>query len=85
MRPTCTPIPSPEIANQLNTDLDLAKKVQITESDYLELRADATNLTNHPNYDLADSSTITSSVFGRMRNAVANTERRIQLGLKFYF
>lgn len=73
------------LPNQFNTDLDLAKKVQITESDYLELRADATNLTNHPNYDLADSSTITSSVFGRMRNAVANTERRIQLGLKFYF
>lgn len=73
------------LPRQFDMDLDLAKRFPITESQSLEIRADATNATNHPNYDLADSSTITSSVFGRMRGAVSSTERRIQLGIKYHF
>lgn len=73
------------LPEQFDLDLDLAKEFHITESQRLEIRADATNVTNHPGYDLADSSTITSSVFGSELYGVANTERRIQLGLKYYF
>ncbi len=71
---------------QFDTDMDFAKRIYFfSEGRYLEIRADATNIFNHPNYDLADSSTITSSVFSRARDSVDNTERHFQLGLKFYF
>ncbi|MGH9477378.1 MAG: carboxypeptidase regulatory-like domain-containing protein [Terriglobales bacterium] len=73
------------LPNNFSADMSVAKDIQITEYQRLELRADASNIFNHPTYGLADSSTITSSVFGQMRDAVISTERRIQLGIKYYF
>jgi hypothetical protein len=50
----------------------------------LELRADATNLTNTVAF-AAPTTDITSSIFGRINNSVSSSSRKIQLGLKVQF
>ena len=65
-------------------DASLLKRVPISERLKLELRADATNLTNSVDFN-APTSDITSSLFGRIRNSVASNSRKIQLGAKVYF
>jgi hypothetical protein len=67
-----------------NTDLALLKRIRFTERWKLQLRADATNLTNTPTFGFP-TATVTSSTFGRIRNTVISGSRKIQLGVKLDF
>ncbi|MDQ6666293.1 MAG: hypothetical protein M3Z23_18095, partial [Acidobacteriota bacterium] len=65
-------------------DMSLIKRTRITERFNLELRADATNLTNTPSFGLPTQS-FASSTFGRIRSSVESASRKIQLGAKVDF
>jgi hypothetical protein len=65
-------------------DASLLKRVQVTERIRLEFRGDATNLTNTPCFS-APTTDITSSTFGRIRNSLSSSSRKIQLGAKIHF
>jgi hypothetical protein len=65
-------------------DATFAKKIYFTERYYLQIRADASNLTNHPSFGFP-TLTITSTTFGRIRSSTDSASRKIQLGVKFYF
>ena len=62
----------------------LLKRVPLTERVKLEIRADATNITNSVSFS-APTVDITSSIFGRIRNSVSSGSRKIQLGAKIHF
>ena len=68
----------------IDMDLALLKRIRIKESINLELRADATNISNTASFGLP-TATITSSTFGRIGGGVESAPRRIQLGMKFNF
>jgi hypothetical protein len=65
-------------------DASLLKRVSIRERVKLEIRGDATNLTNTPSF-AAPTADITSSIFGRIRNSLSSSSRKIQLGAKVHF
>ncbi|MEO7142181.1 MAG: TonB-dependent receptor, partial [Bryobacteraceae bacterium] len=65
-------------------DMALIKRIRIREKMELEVRADATNITNTPSFGLP-TATFTSSTFGRLGSTVESNARRIQLGVKFNF
>jgi hypothetical protein len=65
-------------------DASLLKRIPLNELFKLELRADATNLTNSVMY-AAPTTDITSSLFGRIRNSVSSSSRKIQIGAKLHF
>ncbi len=65
-------------------DAALLKRIRITETMNLELRADATNITNTPSFGLP-TLTYTSSTFGRIGGTVESASRKFQLGAKFNF
>jgi hypothetical protein len=65
-------------------DATFAKKVYFTERYYLQIRADASNLLNHPSFGFP-TLTITSTAFGQIRSSTDSASRKIQLGVKFYF
>jgi hypothetical protein len=65
-------------------DASLLKRVPVTERMKIEIRADATNLTNSPSF-AAPTTDITSSLFGRIRASLRSGSRKIQLGAKIYF
>lgn len=65
-------------------DASLLKRVALTERMKPEVRADATNLTNSVSFG-APTTDITSSIFGRIRNTVSSSSRKIQLGAKIHF
>lgn len=67
-----------------NLNASLLKRILMTETTNFELRADATNLTNTPTWDVPTTTT-TSNIFGRLRTPIANNSRKIQLALKFNF
>ncbi|HYN84927.1 MAG TPA: TonB-dependent receptor [Pyrinomonadaceae bacterium] len=67
-----------------NLDVMVGKKFYFTESINFELRAEMQNATNSPAFDFP-TAVITNSTFGRIRGAVVNTARRIQLAAKFNF
>ncbi|HWK08709.1 MAG TPA: hypothetical protein VNR64_01570, partial [Vicinamibacterales bacterium] len=67
---------------QLN--MSLAKRTRIYGSQILEIRADSTNVLNHPVFGFP-TLTATSSTFGRIRNNVISSARQIMLGVKYYF
>lgn len=77
------------------TDASLSRKFKIRENLSFDLRVDAKNLTNTPNFNapsavlpanLASSSTaLTSSLFGRINADVVNNNRRIQFSAKLNF
>jgi hypothetical protein len=62
----------------------MLKRVAVTERIRLELRGDATNLTNSPSF-AAPTTDITSSIFGRINNSLSSSSRKIQLGAKIHF
>ncbi len=68
----------------VDMDATFAKNIRLTERFRFQLRADVSNLLNHPSFDLP-TATITSTVFGRIRGATTSASRKIQLGAKFYF
>ena len=65
-------------------NLTLAKRIQVVKGQTLEVRADATNLTNDPSFG-APTATMTSTTFGRIYNSVVSGSRKIQLGVKYSF
>ncbi|MBI4903132.1 MAG: carboxypeptidase regulatory-like domain-containing protein [Acidobacteria bacterium] len=67
-----------------NMDVALLKRIALTERMRIELRADATNFTNTPTFNIP-TATITSGTFGRIRDDVISGSRKIQLGAKFHF
>jgi hypothetical protein len=62
----------------------LLKRIPITERFKLELRADGTNITNSVSFN-APTVDITNSTFGRIRNSIASSSRKIQIGAKIHF
>jgi hypothetical protein len=65
-------------------DTSLLKRFSIKERVKLELRGDATNVTNTPSF-AAPTTDITSSTFGRIRNSLSSGSRKIQVGAKIHF
>jgi TonB-dependent receptor-like protein len=65
-------------------NLSLAKRTRIVGSQLLEIRVDSTNVTNHPVFGFP-TLTSTSGTFGRIRNTVTSTSRKVMLGVKYYF
>lgn len=65
-------------------DASLSKRTKITETTNLEIRADATNLTNTPQWDNPTAS-IQSAAFGQLYTPRAGRARKIQIGAKFNF
>jgi hypothetical protein len=67
-----------------NVDLSILKRTALTERFNLEIRADMTNAFNHPTFG-APTATLTSTIFGRIRDTVISGSRKIQLGAKINF
>ncbi len=68
----------------VDIDVALLKRIRIKEKMNLEIRGDATNLTNTPSFGLP-TATYTSSLFGRIGGGVESSSRKVQLGAKFNF
>ena len=68
----------------IDVDAMFAKKIYFTERYYLQIRADVSNLLNHPSFSFP-TLTITTSTFGQIRSLTDSASRKIQLGAKFYF
>jgi hypothetical protein len=66
-----------------NLDISLFRSFNLTESKKLEFRFEAFNVTNTPVFGIPDNN-ITDQNFGQV-SSTANTERQLQLALKFYF
>jgi hypothetical protein len=62
----------------------LAKRTRIRGSQILEIRADSTNVLNHPTFGFPTLVT-TAGTFGRIRNTVISSARQVMLGVKYYF
>ena len=65
-------------------NLSLAKRTHVTGQQILEIRADSTNVLNHPIFDFP-TLTVTSATFGRIRNTLTSSARQVMLGVKYYF
>jgi hypothetical protein len=65
-------------------DGSFLKRTTLTERMNLELRADMTNMTNTAQFG-APTATVTSTIFGRIRDTVLSGSRKIQLGAKINF
>ena len=66
------------------TDISLSKKFRFTERYNFEFRVEAKNLTNNASFGLP-TATFNSSAFGRIRDSVTSSARRIQLVGRFNF
>ncbi len=69
---------------QFSLDTSLSKKFKFGERWGFDLRLDAKNLTNTPNFGLP-TATANSTIFGRIRDGVTNNSRRLQLSGKITF
>jgi len=72
------------------TDLSLSKKFKFTETLSFDLRVDAKNLTNTPNFNIPSTTfpsnnNLSGSIFGRINADVVNNARRIQFSGKINF
>jgi hypothetical protein len=67
-----------------NLDMALIKRTAITERWNLELRADATNLTNTAAFGFP-TAVANSATFGRIRDTLNSGSRKVQLGIKLHF
>jgi hypothetical protein len=66
-------------------DLAVLKRLGLGREGFeLEIRGDFTNVTNTPSFGFP-TATITSTIFGRVRDSVVSGSRKIQLGAKIYF
>src|SRR5207248_750090 len=73
------------LAPTFNMDASLAKRFAVTERVSLQIRADATNLTNTPFWDVP-TAVRTSGSFGSFTGPTESTgSRKIQLGAKVNF
>ncbi|MDQ3130282.1 MAG: TonB-dependent receptor [Acidobacteriota bacterium] len=69
---------------QFQTNVSLAKKFKFTERYSFDLRVDALNVTNTPNFGFP-TTTLTSSAFGQIRDNVTTLARRLQFSGKLNF
>ena len=71
-----------------NFDFGLYRSLRITERQSLQLRAEAFNLTNHPNFYFPNQNA-SSSAFGTISRAAfqsqTGAQRQIQFALKYLF
>jgi Carboxypeptidase regulatory-like domain/TonB dependent receptor len=67
-----------------NTTLSLAKQFQVSEGRRLEYRLEAFNAFNHPHFNGPDSG-VDSPTFGQISSTVSNSQRQVQMALKFYW
>jgi carboxypeptidase family protein len=75
-----TPLSGP---GRFNLDMSVIKRTRITENTNIEFRAEAFNVLNHTNFNIAQTASINSSSFG---NVTATFDPRIlQFALKFNF
>ena len=65
-------------------DLNLLKRVKLTEKTELQIRADAVNATNTPYFDLPDLN-INSNTFGRITGTQPGSNRVFVIGLRLNF
>jgi hypothetical protein len=65
-------------------DLTVAKSFRIVEGVNLQYRLEMQNATNTPSFAFP-TAVVTSPTFGRIRDAVVSSSRRIQMALKFIF
>lgn len=65
-------------------NLSLAKRTRVVGNQILEIRADSTNVLNHPVFGFPTLTT-TSTTFGRIRNTLTSGARQVMLGVKYYF
>lgn len=70
---------------QFGLDMSLSKKFSITEKIKFDLRVDAKNLTNTPNFAAPNAVINSTTPFGRIRDSVTNSSRRMQLSGKISF
>ncbi len=73
------------LAGSYFVNLSLAKRTRLVGAQILEFRADATNVTNHPNWGVIPGAVSTASTFGRLRTPAGNNSRKVMLGVKYYF
>ena len=67
-------------------NVSISKRIDVAGGQYLEIRADGTNVTNIPIFGIPTAAAVvTSTTFGRIRNSVTSTARQIQLGVKYSF
>ena len=67
-----------------NMDASFLKRTMLTERFTFELRGDAVNMTNTPTFGFP-TSTLSSTIYGRIRDTVSSSSRKIQLGAKILF
>jgi hypothetical protein len=72
------------------TDASLSKKFKFTETLSFELRVDAKNLTNTPNFNAPSAvypsnGSLSGSLFGRINSDTSNSNRRMQFSGKINF
>jgi len=67
-------------------DLSAVKRIRFNETRNLEFRVEAQNATNTPSFGFPDTTfTPTSTTFGRVRDSVVSSSRKVQFALKFNF
>jgi hypothetical protein len=66
----------------VNLDMDMIKRIRLTESKNFEIRVDAVNVLNHPNFG-APTLNINSTSFGRI--TTANGARRFTFNARLNF
>jgi hypothetical protein len=67
-----------------NVDMAFLKRTYFTERANFELRFEFFNIFNHPNFGFP-TAVLTSTAFGRVRDAVVNESRKIRVGAKINF
>ncbi len=73
------------LASTFNMDASLAKRINVTEKIWFQIRADATNLTNTPLWDVP-TAIRTSATIGNLTGPLETPgSRKVQLGAKVYF
>jgi len=75
-------------APYFQTDASLSRRFRLSERWAFELRVDARNLTNTPDFDISalnGNMTLNSSTWGRVFDGVANSARRLQFSGKITF
>jgi hypothetical protein len=68
----------------LGIDMGVQKRIRSFRGHELQLRADITNLTNTPSFGFP-TLTLTSTIFGRIRDNVLSSSRKIQAAVKYTF
>ena len=70
----------------VNLDMTVGKKFRFSESQDLEIRVEAQNVTNTPSFAVPDANLIlTSGSFGQILGSTTSTSRKVQFAAKFNF